>query len=469
MKKCIVSSIITFLVVLSVTIGSSSVCSATPNKVDYDDDGKTDISVFRPSSGTWYIKNSSNGTQSVVIYGILGDKPVPGDYDGDGKTDISVFRPSNGTWYIKNSSNGTQSDVIYGINGDKPVPGDYDGDGKTDRAVFRPSNGTWYIMNSSDGIQSVVIYGIDGDNPVPGDYDGDGKNDRAVFRPSIGTWYIMNSSSGTQSVLNLGIDGDIPAPGDYDGDGKTDRAVFRPSIGTWFIMNSSNDTQSVLNLGTGGDIPVPGDYDGDGKTDAAVFRPSSGTWYIMNSSTSSMQIVQYGLPTDVPLTTSVSIVSPGYSTARQITVSGESGAAAGAVATLTIDTRSLITGGLLRPDRNDLRLVYNNQEIDRVLTDTGTVMFRVQAPIAINGTDSGYYLYYGNPSELTSPLSNRANVYPFYADGSSTAPFIVSGTAPIIEAMPKPEFLKFSNNPVLRRTPDFGDWEECERSQYSLV
>ena len=49
-------------------------------------------------------------------------------------TERQIYRcsdPSNGTWYIKNSSNGTQSDVIYGINGDKPVPGDYDGDGKT--------------------------------------------------------------------------------------------------------------------------------------------------------------------------------------------------------------------------------------------------------------------------------------------------------------------------------------------------
>lgn len=269
------------------------VMARNPNRrapFDFDGDGKSDVSVFRPSSGVWYLLQSTAGFTGVG-FGISTDKIVPADYDGDGKTDIAVYR--SGTWYLLRSTLGFTG-ITFGDPTDIPQPADFDGDGRAELAVFRPSNGTWYVLNLVNNQFSAVQFGASSDAPVVGDYDGDGKADYAVYRN--GTWYLLRSSLGFTGIA-FGVSTDKPVVGDYDGDGKADLAVFRPSNGTWYLQQSTAGfTGTPFGIAT--DLPAPADYDGDGKTDLAVFR--DGTWYQLRS-TQGFASVPFGASGDKPV------------------------------------------------------------------------------------------------------------------------------------------------------------------------
>jgi probable HAF family extracellular repeat protein len=271
---------------------------------DFDGDGRTDLSVWRPGDGRWYARYSSSGGSSAREWGAgwKHDEPVPGDYDGDGILDFAVWRPENGGWYVLQSTTAfTHSWWMpwgHGSRNDIPVPADYDGDGRTDCAVWRPGTGEWFVTLSTGGYGTrfTIEWGAGwaGDRPVVGDYDGDGRADLAVWRPSTGTWFILRSSlnyskaPGDPLVVQWGLGsvGDRPVIGDFDGDGTSDIAVWRGPTGQWFLRLSSG-VPRTLEWGreSSGDQPAVGDYDGDGRTDIAVWRGPTGFWFIKWSTT----------------------------------------------------------------------------------------------------------------------------------------------------------------------------------------
>ncbi len=121
--------------------------------------------------------------------------------------------------------------------------------------------------------------------------------------------------------------------------------------------------------------------------------------------------------------------SADYDYRRQITVRAQNDVAAGYAVALTFDHATLVSTGKSLASGDDVRVRYWNGsstvELDRVVdptsawnTTTTTIWFPLQAPIAVNATNTNYCLYYGNLADGTPP-ANGDNVFQDYEDGTT--------------------------------------------------
>lgn len=346
-----------------------------PLATDFNGDGNDDPAVVRldspPTRGQyqWFIM----GLAGSVDFGLPGDYPVAGNwclFGGDcNQSDIAVWRPSNGTWFI-HKWNGTTLTYQYGLSGDYPVPFTF---GPTNYkfheawlAVYRPSNNTYYIDGRGTGNffgdttpqtppfqlnavpQSTNCHVA---NPAPSGFLTSCVETRGaqpeLYKP-IGSpvdygFCPVNGAACNASFY--GLAGDFSFMYDWgltnlatDCSGETFNQLFSDTqtvsvirnIGTsagwqWYIRNvGSNSVNKILALGGGPsgslDVPVPGHYyDGfqgqggigggtvnpigsqctstpyNGQTQAAVFHGATGFWTIQNNG-GQQQSFQWGLP-----------------------------------------------------------------------------------------------------------------------------------------------------------------------------
>ncbi|BAZ36807.1 hypothetical protein NIES4101_27270 (plasmid) [Calothrix sp. NIES-4101] len=174
---------------------------------DFDGDRVTDeVLSWDQSTGIWTIRTARGNL--TVQWGTRGDIPVPADYNGDGITEIAVWRPSDGNWYISSRNlswvnrDGSERIVQWGTRGDIPVQSDYNTSRPgTEIAVWRPSNGNWYISSRNlswanrDGSERIVQWGSKSDTPVPSDYNTSRPGTEiAVYKKSTGTCYISTEN-----------------------------------------------------------------------------------------------------------------------------------------------------------------------------------------------------------------------------------------------------------------------------------
>jgi hypothetical protein len=146
------------------------------------------IGVFRRSEKKWYLDTNRNKVldgcrtdecPSFSVY-VNGDIHVTGDWTGSGTTQLGLFRPSTGEWFLSRNGNrswnGCKKDTCitnFGDTGDLPVIGDWDGTGTSKIGVFSPDTGEWFLdFNGNgkwdDGIDLHFSYGGRGDVPVVG-------------------------------------------------------------------------------------------------------------------------------------------------------------------------------------------------------------------------------------------------------------------------------------------------------------
>lgn len=277
---------------------------------DYDGDGRTDPTVFRPSEGIWYSLLSSNNILKAQQFGIATDLTANNaDFDGDGISDYAAVRvnPANGqlaTYILQSATSSVRAEVFGNAAlGDQIGTGDFDGDGKYDVGIFR--NGLWAYIESSTGATRYFNWGRTNDAPAQGDFDRDGKSDFAVVRGvgGQGFWHIRLSSTGELKTVQLGQTGDnFLNRTDFDGDGASDTTVIRNNNGSReFITVRSSDGQTQrFSWGLATDTQQFGDYDGDGLSDYAVSRSQNDSlvWYIFQSANNQLRAVQWGAAGD---------------------------------------------------------------------------------------------------------------------------------------------------------------------------
>ncbi|TRZ52773.1 MAG: DUF2341 domain-containing protein, partial [Dehalococcoidia bacterium] len=115
-----------------------------------------------------------------------------------------------------------------------------------------------------------------------------------------------------------------------------------------------------------------------------------------------------------------------YQYRKRITITNNSSTdelAQGFSTYVEIDHAGLVGNSKSQADGDDIRIVYNGKELDRLIDDDATdygwnqadsrIWFKTQNAIAASGTDNNYWVYYKNDSAANPPADGN-KVYYFY-------------------------------------------------------
>ena len=110
---------------------------------------------------------------TTYAYGAFGDQHLLCDWDGDGRATPAVYRPSTATWYLRQSPGGGNADLSFRYGtpgaGDRVLCGDWDDDGDDTVGVKQGTTpAVWSLNNENDASAADLsfTFGSASDLPV---------------------------------------------------------------------------------------------------------------------------------------------------------------------------------------------------------------------------------------------------------------------------------------------------------------
>jgi len=287
---------------------------------DFDGDGRTDVAMLSSAGNWWVALTPASGpyapatTWASLRTDVTWRFPSAGDFNGDGRTDIALFNPLSGTWKVL-ASNGSGFDKLtFGswdpaANWTTPLTGDFNGDGRTDLAARSLADGGWRVALSDGSAFATSIWrrqrtSIAWEHLTAADFNGDGLTDIAVWNTRSGAWRVLQSTGSrfTNSRFTFWDPAanwtDVVAA-DFDGDGRIDLSAREATGGALVVALTQPEsfttaTWGQLETSVAWQFITPGDFDGDGQKDLVAWDPATGTWRLLSSTGASFVASNFG-------------------------------------------------------------------------------------------------------------------------------------------------------------------------------
>ncbi|MEE8330370.1 MAG: PQQ-dependent sugar dehydrogenase, partial [Acidimicrobiia bacterium] len=242
---------------------------------DFDGDGCDTVSIYRAATQQFFVVNALGADDGGLGaadfsfgFGNPGDTPVAGDWDDDGITEIGLYRESTGLFYWRNTlDTGIASDeIFFGNPGDRFVAGDWGlVDGVATPAVYRGANASFFFRYSlTEGpADRTVPTGWSGLVPVSGSFGPLGATTPHLGLSPVGTFVkplLVAAPEGDARlfVVEQGgvikvIDGavtstflDVSALTTGSGERGLLGMAFHPTQSKVYVSYTNNDGHSVL-------------------------------------------------------------------------------------------------------------------------------------------------------------------------------------------------------------------------------